>query len=109
VFVIVAASTFIRLTHFRFGTDYLEYLDTAKREMQALIAEDPEKDVSVQMQSTGWLDLHSRHGREVALCHVLALVTWWDKQISDDGSGVDDMSDLHGDDDFDGDGMELGE
>ena len=66
----MAASTFIRLTHFRFGTAYLEYLDTAEREAQALIAEDLEKDASVQMQSTGWLDLHSRHGREVTLCHV---------------------------------------
>jgi hypothetical protein len=115
VFVIVAASTFIRLTHFRFGTDYLEYLDTAKREAQALLAEDPRKDVSVQMRSTEWLDLHSHHGREVALCHVLALVAWWDKQTPDDGGGVGSSSDLDGDDGsdgddgFDGDDMELGE
>lgn len=49
------------------------------------------------------------HPLTAFLCHVLALATWWDKQISDDGSGVDDMSDRHGDDDdFDEDDMELG-
>ena len=103
----MAVSTFIRLTHFGFGTDYLEYLDTAEREAQALLAEDPGKDVSVQMQRTEWLDLRSRHGREVALCHVLALVAWWDKQTSDDGAGVGDSSDLDGDDGIYGDDMEV--
>jgi len=43
IFLIAATSTFVRFIHFRFGRDYLEYLDARGDAAQKEIVEDEEK------------------------------------------------------------------
>ncbi|KAL2753232.1 hypothetical protein ACRALDRAFT_1077621 [Sodiomyces alcalophilus JCM 7366] len=76
VFLVAATSTFVRFIHFRFGTSYLEYLDAEDVATQQAIAEDPEKDTYVHMDSSEWFNLQSPEGRRNALCHILALLNW---------------------------------
>lgn len=66
----------MRFIHFRFGMSYLEYLDASDVASQKALAEDPEKDTHVYMDSSEWFNLQSSLGRQKALCHILALLSW---------------------------------
>ncbi|EGX88685.1 hypothetical protein CCM_08731 [Cordyceps militaris CM01] len=77
VFLLVIVNTFFRLIHFRFGSDYLEYLDAPDPRMQLSIALDQNKDSAVMMESSKWFNLEVPGHRKAAMCHVLALVRWF--------------------------------
>lgn len=68
--------------HFKFGQDYLEYLNATSKDAQRNIVNNEEKDAFVYMHSTEWFNLQSHDGRRVALCHILALLRWHDNQES---------------------------
>ncbi|KJZ76407.1 hypothetical protein HIM_04136 [Hirsutella minnesotensis 3608] len=76
VFLIAAASTFVRFVHFQFGSHYADLLDATDAEAQEALIADGEKDTYVQMRSSKWLNLQTSQGRRIALCHVLALLRW---------------------------------
>ncbi|KND86212.1 hypothetical protein TOPH_09155 [Tolypocladium ophioglossoides CBS 100239] len=82
VFLIAAASTFLRFLHCHFGSHYAELVDATEGEDQKALIADSEKDTYVYMQSSKWLNLQSTRGRRIALCHVLALLRWHDEHES---------------------------
>lgn len=87
----------MRFIHFRFGKDYLDYLDATDGDAQRELINDQRKDTCVHMHSTKWFNLQFPEGRRTALCHVLALVRWH----GDTGSmGEDQQSSNDDDDDF---------
>lgn len=92
VFLIAATNTFVRFLHFTFGRDYLDYLDAPSVDEQKALAQDPNKDVTVCMHSTKWLNLQSRDARRDALCHVIALVAWYERDVGDAAELSDDSS-----------------
>ena len=93
IFLIAATSTFVRFIHFRFGRDYLEYLDARGEAAQKEIVEDEENEAFAYMRSTRWFNLQSSEGRRAALCHVLALLRWHDAQVSSQGEDDSDSAD----------------
>ncbi|KAF5000394.1 hypothetical protein FDECE_11214 [Fusarium decemcellulare] len=97
VFLIAATNTFVRFVHFRFGRDYLEYLNATDERAQMEIVNDEEKEAFVYMQTSKWFNLQSSDGRRIALCHVLALLRWHDTRDSlrsqADGHSIEDDSD----------------
>lgn len=76
VFLIAAASTFVRFVHFQFGSDYADLLDATDAEAQIQLVADSGKDTYVQMRSSKWFNLQTCQGRRTVLCHVLALLRW---------------------------------
>jgi len=63
---------------FEFGRDYMEYLDAKTEAAQRELISDVQKEVFVYMHASSWFNLQSPEGRQMALCHVLALVRWHD-------------------------------
>ncbi|GAM89634.1 hypothetical protein ANO11243_076730 [Dothideomycetidae sp. 11243] len=86
VFLIIGAGTCIRFMHFRFGSDYAEYIDAPNATAEVALLADKNKDTCVHLQSSQWFNLQSRDGRRKALCHLLALLRWHD---SNDATDVD--------------------
>ncbi|KAK3331664.1 hypothetical protein B0T19DRAFT_413733 [Cercophora scortea] len=78
IFLIAATSTFVQFIHFRFGRDYKEYLNIEDGESQVEFVNSDGKDAFVYMRSTRFFNLQSAEGRQIALCHVLALLRWHD-------------------------------
>ncbi|KAK3291877.1 uncharacterized protein B0H64DRAFT_468637 [Chaetomium fimeti] len=76
VFLIAATNVYVRFVHFRFGSDYEQYVDATNVEVQRALVDDPARDTCVHMQATKWFNLASARGRRGALCHVLALLRW---------------------------------
>ncbi|KAE8155245.1 hypothetical protein BDV25DRAFT_134992 [Aspergillus avenaceus] len=76
VFLIAATSTFIRFVHFKFGSQYREYIDAETRPEQMALVNDEDRDTFVYMHSTRWFNLQLAEGRRLALCHILALLRW---------------------------------
>ncbi|RSL57388.1 hypothetical protein CEP54_008328 [Fusarium duplospermum] len=95
VFLIAATNTFMRFVHFRFGRDYLEYLDATNERSQMGIINNEENEAFAYIQSSKWFNLQSSDRRRIALCHILALLRWHDTRDSlrnqaDDYSTEDD-------------------
>lgn len=86
VFLIAAVNTFISFIHFKFNSDYMEYLDADAVSQRAII-DDVNKDAVVYMRRTKWYNLEKSHARYVALCHVLALGRFHD--VEGGGSAMD--------------------
>jgi len=70
----------MRFIHFRFGRDYMEYLNIAEEDAQKDFVNDRGKDTFVYMNSTLHFNLQSPEGRRAALCHILAILRWHDAQ-----------------------------
>jgi len=103
IFVVAATSTFVRFIRFAFGRDYLDYLDTTDIDSQKAFANHG-KDAFVQMQSTKLFNIQSREGRRGALCHILAIIRWYDRHnqhqlASESEAYSSDSSGSEGDDD----------
>ncbi|KFA81330.1 hypothetical protein S40288_08312 [Stachybotrys chartarum IBT 40288] len=99
VFLIAAASTFVRFVHFQFGSHYADLLDATDPEAQEALIAESEKDTYAYMRSSKWFNLQTSQGRRTALCHVLALLRWHDEHSfgaemaqSSTASGDSDMS-----------------
>ena len=58
----------------------MEYLDAPDEASQGAIINDGNRDACVYMTRTKWLRLEAPSARYDALCHVLALVRWYDAQ-----------------------------
>jgi len=106
-FLIAATNTFIGFIHFRFGVDYMEYLDAPDEASQRALVNDTGKDTFVYMQRTEWFNVEEPKGRSNALCHVLGLVRWHSAQ---ERSG--DEADLvgateSGEDDYEASGSDM--
>lgn len=84
VFLIAASNTFVRFLHFRFGKDYLEYLNAMNEADQRDTINDADKDTFVHLQSTPWCNLQTPEGRTSSLCQLLALVRWYDSNNGPD-------------------------
>lgn len=93
----------MRFIHFKFGSHYGEYLDAPTEAIQRAVVDDPDKDTFVYMHCTKWFSLQSPRGRESALCHILALIRWHDKQNAfqpaDSSASSEDDSDFDMEDD----------
>ncbi len=92
VFLIAATNTFVRFVHFNFGSDYRTYLDANGEKAQKTLVNNRNRNTFVYMQCSSWFDLNTAHGRRKALCHVLALLRWHDKNEASD-SDSDSESD----------------
>ena len=68
----------MRFIHFRFGEAYNEYLDARSVAEQKELVNDPDKDTCVHMNSSEWINIQSPEGRRLALCHILALLRWYE-------------------------------
>lgn len=97
VFLFTAVNTFLRLLYFRFGRNYLEYLDAHDESTQVKLADDKTKDTFVRMQASAWFNIAKVDGRRGALCQVLALLKWYEAANGDGGDGYEDgYEDGHG-------------
>ncbi|KAH7303353.1 hypothetical protein B0I35DRAFT_180156 [Stachybotrys elegans] len=78
VFLIAANSTYMCFFHFKFGDDYVEYLDATNETAQRELVNDEGKDTCVYMHGTKWYNLLLGEGRRNALCHILSVLRWHD-------------------------------
>lgn len=53
-FLIAAVNTFVSFIHFKFSSDYLEYLDAVNEESQRAVIRDINKDAAMHMHRTKW-------------------------------------------------------
>lgn len=102
VFLFTAVNTFLRLLYFRFGRDYLEYLDAHDESTQIQLANDKTKDTFIRMQASAWFNIAKADGRRGALCQMLALVKWYKASKGDGGDEDDDVEEEEDDDDYEG-------
>ncbi|KAK3363744.1 hypothetical protein B0T25DRAFT_53445 [Lasiosphaeria hispida] len=87
IFLIAATSSFVRFIHFRFGQDYMDYLNIEDEDAQKEFVIG--RDAFVFMRSTKFFNLQSSEGRRAALCHIFALLRWHDKKDgSQQGAGI---------------------
>ncbi|KAH7303706.1 hypothetical protein B0I35DRAFT_155857 [Stachybotrys elegans] len=78
VFLIAANSTYMCFFHFKFGDDYVEYLDATNETAQRELVNDEGKDTCVYMHGMKWYNLLLWEGRRNALCHILSVLRWHD-------------------------------
>lgn len=97
MFIIAATNTFVRFIHFEFGHSYGEYLDTSNESDQKSLVESRGEESCVRMQSTRWVNLQSAEGRRRALCHLSALLKWYEDQRALSSQDVYDSSEDEGD------------
>lgn len=64
--------------HYTFGSHYEEYLDCDDEQAQRDLIKDVNRDTFVHMRSTKWFNLQSSEGRQLILCHLMALLRWHD-------------------------------
>ena len=74
-------NTNICFIHVKFGEDYLEYLDADNKDIQRKLIDNLGKDNFAYMKKTTWINLESQKGRELALCHIFALLRWHEKHM----------------------------
>ncbi|OCK88166.1 uncharacterized protein K441DRAFT_700744 [Cenococcum geophilum 1.58] len=73
-FVIAMTQTFMRFMYFHWTKDYMEYFKCTDAEKQRA------SKAYLHMTETAFFDLNSEVGRRHAVCNLLGLVKFWEKQ-----------------------------
>jgi hypothetical protein len=74
VFVVTMTQTFMRFLHFHRTDAYVQYLRSDNKEQQE------SSNACLDVTESEFFALESEEGRKYALCNLLGLVKFWDKQ-----------------------------